>query len=521
VNVRQAGESFATLIVIDRGDPLSLGKWSKEILGGVGDFLRVELMQARPAPDEYAVLDSYGTPPPREQALSSSLPTLEAFLSTAPRPEAAGAAVFRRTLDGTRLLEATGKPLRAIVIISDGQDPNLYPGGVAEDTLLIERAKQLGAPIFAVSVVRKPNSNAHRAALQAASTRLQAVSVRSGGGVIREVAADDALRTQLAQALQAFSQAVGSWQRTECALCGEVPSGEVAVDLTATQAQQPVARSRQPFTTRLTAVPELPRCERCITASDCSCRAGAPASCQAGKCACGDVCAQDKDCAGGEICKQGKCQQGIPWLLVTAGVVLALFVLFVLAAVVLVGLRARGESARQREEEQRRRDAEARRIRDEDERRRREERERAEEQRRVDAQVRPAVPIAAAAAPRGVAALLRLHAQTAGYADIPLPEGATLIGGDQDQILEAVRRLPPNVQGFPVVLSGSTVSGKHAVIRVVRGVASITDLGSTNGTIVNGVRVQPNTIIELRPGDRVELSRQLVFVLEGASGKPG
>ncbi|MDD3652952.1 MAG: DUF3662 and FHA domain-containing protein [Desulfotomaculaceae bacterium] len=56
--------------------------------------------------------------------------------------------------------------------------------------------------------------------------------------------------------------------------------------------------------------------------------------------------------------------------------------------------------------------------------------------------------------------------------------------------------------GCDIVLSDSSVSRRHAQIEWSRGQYSIIDLGSTNGTKVNGVRV---TTRILKPGDTVAL----------------
>lgn len=528
VSVRQAGDSFATLIAIDRGDKRSLGKHSKDILGGVSDYLRVELMTQRVAQDEYALLDSYGTPPPREQPLTNNLPALQGFLENAPEPEAAGAAIYRRTLDALRLLEATAKPLRAVVIISDGADPNLYPGGVAEDTLLIERAKQLGSPIFAIVISRTPQGNAHRAALQAAATRLQSVAIRSGGGVVREIKADESLRPNLAQSLQSFAQAVGAWQRTECDLCGECATGDTAVELTALSKDEVVARSRQPHTVQLTNVGDFEDCKQCMQASDCDCPEGVKATCKDRECRCAGECKDDDDCKENETCEKGKCKAKfpIPWLVV--GLVLA-FLLFVVIVIVAVGgflLRTRAEDRRRQEDEDRRRRDEERwkqrEVEEEQKRREVEERRREAEAQREIAMAAQRAQLEASQRAQAQAAVaatapptpFRLHAQSAGYSDIPLPEGVTVIGADQQAVLEAVRHLPPGTSGNPVVLAAQTISGKHAVVRVLGSAVSVTDLGSTNGTYVNGVRLAAHAIVELKPGDRLDLSRQVGFVVE-------
>jgi len=532
-NIRQAGDSFATMIVIDRGDPMAMGKWSKELLGGVGDYLRVEMMAQRVAQDDYALLDSYGEPPPREQPLTNNQVAIERFLDDAPPPAAAGAAVYRRTLDGMKLIEATNKPLRAVMIISDGRDPNLYPGGVAEDTLLIEKSKQLGAPIFAVLVSREPRGKEHRAALQAAAQRLQSVCVRTGGAIVQEVRADDHLRSSLATALSNFSRQVGSWQRTTCDLCGSVRKGNAVVQMSAIEKDDDhdvVARSRKPYTANLSKVDEnLPKCKQCSESGDCSCKGDAKASCKDGKCQCEGECKKDEDCKDGQVCKKGKCEKGLPWLLIGVAVGFLVFVLIALIVIVQVVLRVRQNEARQREdEERRRRDDAAWKQREEDERRRREETDRqrqAEAQRQqvaavVAAQAAAAVAAAPPPAPALPPAAFRLHARSSGHPDIALPDGATVIGGDAQEVGAAVAGLPPGTLGNPVILSASTVSAKHAVVRVIQGAVTITDFGSTNGTFVNGVRIKPNSIVELSAGDQIDLSKNVVYVLEPIAGPP-
>jgi hypothetical protein len=521
-NVRQAGDSFATLIVIDRGDPNALGRWSEAILGGVGDFLRSELTVQRAAPDEYAVLDSYGTPPPREQPLTSQVSVLESFLTGAPKPQAAGAAIYRRTLDGLRLLEPTQKPLRAVMVISDGRDPNLYPGGVAEDSLLIEKSKELGAPIFVIVVARTPLSKLHRSELQAAAQRLQAVSVRSGGTVVREVRADETLRSSLGQALSAFSRQIGLWDRTECGLCGRLSDGDASLELAAEQDGKPVARCRKPIPVKLMGTEGVPACTQCEKPAVCSCKGEGKPECKRGKCQCEGDCSSNADCPKGQTCKQGKCQKGPPWMLLVLGGGFLLLVLVGLLVIVQVIARTRAGEARRREEEERRRlEADAWHARQREDQRRREEQER----HRQGAEPKPAAEEPAARyrppptpPPPAPPAPFRLHSRTAGYGDIPLGEGATVIGGDAHQVQAAVGGLPPDFPGTGVVVPAATISGRHAVVRVLRGAVSVTDFGSTNGTFVNGVRIQPNGIVELRPGDEVEVSRHVTYVLEVGGG---
>jgi pSer/pThr/pTyr-binding forkhead associated (FHA) protein len=63
------------------------------------------------------------------------------------------------------------------------------------------------------------------------------------------------------------------------------------------------------------------------------------------------------------------------------------------------------------------------------------------------------------------------------------------------------------------VLSDPNVSRQHAEIRPRGGSWVITDLGSTNGSQLNGHRIDGSEV--LRPGDEIELGASvLTFTLE-------
>jgi ABC-type multidrug transport system ATPase subunit/pSer/pThr/pTyr-binding forkhead associated (FHA) protein len=64
-----------------------------------------------------------------------------------------------------------------------------------------------------------------------------------------------------------------------------------------------------------------------------------------------------------------------------------------------------------------------------------------------------------------------------------------------------------------IVIASPAVSRRHAALRVVDGEVVLEDLGSSNGTFVNGQRVQGS--VTLRPGDRIGLGRAIVLTLEG------
>jgi Protein of unknown function (DUF3662)/FHA domain len=54
-----------------------------------------------------------------------------------------------------------------------------------------------------------------------------------------------------------------------------------------------------------------------------------------------------------------------------------------------------------------------------------------------------------------------------------------------------------------LVVNDTNVSRRHAEVRVEEGAAIITDLGSLNGTRVNGKGIPPKSTFELHPGDEI------------------
>jgi len=66
-----------------------------------------------------------------------------------------------------------------------------------------------------------------------------------------------------------------------------------------------------------------------------------------------------------------------------------------------------------------------------------------------------------------------------------------------------------------LVIDGTTVSRNHARITVAQGAATIEDLGSTNGTHVNGTRISTPT--RLAPGDEFALGSEVLRVRQRIS----
>jgi hypothetical protein len=69
-----------------------------------------------------------------------------------------------------------------------------------------------------------------------------------------------------------------------------------------------------------------------------------------------------------------------------------------------------------------------------------------------------------------------------------------------------------------MVLVEEMVSRKHAIFRLTDGVLTVEDLGSTNGTFVNGERIEKAT---LREGDRVLIGTSILRVIAAEGSSPG
>ena len=94
-----------------------------------------------------------------------------------------------------------------------------------------------------------------------------------------------------------------------------------------------------------------------------------------------------------------------------------------------------------------------------------------------------------------------VSADGSGAIQFEIRAGAQVIGGD-----------PERAQ---VIIDGPTVSGAHATLSVDdQGVATLMDNGSSNGTFLNDFPLQPNAPVEVRPGDVIALSRQVLLTLE-------
>jgi pSer/pThr/pTyr-binding forkhead associated (FHA) protein len=69
-----------------------------------------------------------------------------------------------------------------------------------------------------------------------------------------------------------------------------------------------------------------------------------------------------------------------------------------------------------------------------------------------------------------------------------------------------------------LVLPSKSISREHAVITRVNRRWFVEDRGSFNGTLLNGARIQPGSLLPLRHGDRVTIGRLTVVYSDPAAG---
>jgi hypothetical protein len=121
---------------------------------------------------------------------------------------------------------------------------------------------------------------------------------------------------------------------------------------------------------------------------------------------------------------------------------------------------------------------------------------------RVEARIEPAEPSAAAPP----------QPSTDGAPRLRVVSGATG-GGGQEYALERPSTTLGRDAGHTIVLSDPGVSRTHARIELGPAGATIVDLGSTNGTMVNG-RLLRGDRARLRAGDRVQVGALVLEYLD-------
>ena len=63
-----------------------------------------------------------------------------------------------------------------------------------------------------------------------------------------------------------------------------------------------------------------------------------------------------------------------------------------------------------------------------------------------------------------------------------------------------------------VVVDNKLASRHHAMIQKIKDAYFIKDVGSTNGTFINGVRIPNEKYVKLNPGDKISIGNMSLVV---------
>ncbi len=97
--------------------------------------------------------------------------------------------------------------------------------------------------------------------------------------------------------------------------------------------------------------------------------------------------------------------------------------------------------------------------------------------------------------------------RTAALAAAPSASNALVIleKPDGDQPLAAGEHVIGRRDGSDIVVADGFVSGRHGILRVSEEAVMFEDLGSTNGSFVNGVQLPPNQPTQIGPDDELKV----------------
>ena len=518
----RGGDLLTTLVVLDRGgsDKTGMGQYTQQVRDAVkkvaGDLL------AQGSGDTIAVIDSPGrNQPPGQLAPTKENAAVQAFLDGLPAPAGSGADVYGTANVGLGLLDKAASRLRAVIVISDGIDPaaEREANVVDNHATLVAEANRRGVPIAAVHVDRAGEAGRSRELNergQQGRARMNELANKTNGE-FRTVGVGSEFQAKLASTLRELAGQYADVDRTACAMCGEYQwATNHLVSMTVEKNAKAVATSRgEPLV--LLSIPQVAfgSCDTgqastatATVAEGGTCRqdgdCGDCGSCSKATCA-AKTCAADTDCAATCKCGDGKCAKRK-----TAKDYLPIFA--VVAAALGVGLflwasarrrkreAAVAESARQETEKRQAKQQAEMQGRFEQERQAREQLERNAHQAEARRQAEMAglqdklnpILLRVATAPGSTATC-----------DVPVRAGSFVIGA----------RSPADI-----LLDAPTVSGAHARLDVEpNGRASLTDLGSSNGTYLNQYKLSANQTVEVRPGDQIGISTRIVLTIATAS----
>lgn len=94
-----------------------------------------------------------------------------------------------------------------------------------------------------------------------------------------------------------------------------------------------------------------------------------------------------------------------------------------------------------------------------------------------------------------------------------------VIDGDQPNAVHRLLQFETLIgrgDGVQIELKDDQVSKRHCLLRVEGPVCTILELGSLNGTRVNGRKMKDETALRLRHLDEIQIGSTRLFVLHGA-----
>jgi hypothetical protein len=483
----RGGDGLTTLIVLDRGGTArsGMGQHSEAMRGALKSAL--EGVVGKIEADRVAIVDASGSDrEPRLLKATNKMDDVRAFLDGLPAPSGSGADVFGVGTLGMAELDRAGTPIGAVIVISDGVDPAAEKDANAADThkQFVATARKRGYPVAAILVSRFSDQRGDGDVKLRNGRNRMAEAADATNGDLRSVNGDDQLQSNLRKELEDLGATFAKVERTVCTLSGKVEDREDAViDMKVKKGSEVVGQSKSQPAPRLS-----------LAGGDFSVKTDAPAKAQ---------CQLDSNCDAASKCESGKCvprktiRNLTPW--VGGGLALA--------GVLLLAIWYARRKARLRQDEEERRRAEAERIKTEAQQK---EAERLEQERR-DAAARIAALEQAAAKPAvDVEAEIERRINPDVLRLLGTPESTLLV----DRALRAGAYLVGAADDVDIRLESPTISGHHAQLVVENGGrASIMDLGSSNGTFVNQVRLQQRQAVELRAGDVIGLSRSVAMQL--------
>jgi pSer/pThr/pTyr-binding forkhead associated (FHA) protein len=117
------------------------------------------------------------------------------------------------------------------------------------------------------------------------------------------------------------------------------------------------------------------------------------------------------------------------------------------------------------------------------------------------------------------------RAETAEHEEYRPPFGApyvwifTVIDGQQPNAVHRIAQYETVIgrgEDAQLDVTDDAVSKRHCLIRVEGAVCTIQELGSLNGTRVNGRKMRDDTTLRLRHLDEIQIGSTRLFVLHGA-----